>query len=84
MTYKGRVKNGVVVVDPPAKLPEGELVEIVLLESTSQQTGRQDPGKPETPRNLYEELGDIVGSIHDLPSDASEQVDHYLYGSPKR
>ena len=28
MTYRGRVKNGAVVLDPPADLPEGAAVEM--------------------------------------------------------
>jgi hypothetical protein len=35
-------------------------------------------------RNLLERLGDVVGKVDGLPPDASENVDHYLYGAPKK
>lgn len=68
MTYRGRVKNGVIILDPPATLPEGEEV---LVNVTREKT-------------LAEALGDVIGSIKDGPSDASEHHDHYLYGTPKK
>lgn len=34
--------------------------------------------------SLFERLKDVVGSIDDLPEDSSENLDHYLYGHPKR
>lgn len=76
MTYKGRVKNGVIVVDPPAVLPEGTVVEIVRLDGdlVTEETGAR-PAEHKIPRNLYEALGDLVGSFEGLPDDASENVD---------
>ena len=37
MTYRGHVKNGTVVLDPPAELPEGAAVEVnVVPHATSE------------------------------------------------
>ncbi len=72
MTYRGRVKNGIIVLDPPATLPEGEevLVNIVAADL---------PG-----RTWAEVFGDVIGSVKDGPPDSSENHDHYLYGTPKK
>ena len=29
-------------------------------------------------------MKDFVGTVHNLPPDASVNLDHYLYGTPKR
>ncbi len=33
---------------------------------------------------MFEELKPFLGMTSDLPADASTNVDHYLYGAPKR
>ncbi len=71
MVYRGHVKNGVVVLDPEVKLPEG--IEV-----------RVEPATPPPRKTLAEQLGDLVGSVPDLPPDMAEQHDHYLHGAPKR
>jgi hypothetical protein len=78
MAYKGRVKNGVIVVDESASLPEGAEVEILL-------PGQQGPEiVEEAIPTLYEQFKGFVGIIKGLPSDLSENHDHYLYGCPKK
>ena len=72
MTYRGRVKNGVIVLEPPAVLPEGAEVEISALAAD------------ETIPTLAERYRDIIGIVDGLPPDASINHDHYLYGAPKR
>ena len=72
MTYKGRVKDGVVVFDDRVRLPEGAQVEVTL------------PDDSEGIRpSLFERLESVIGRAQGLPPDASENVDHYLYGHPK-
>ena len=34
-------------------------------------------------KTLAEQLGDLIGSVPDLPSDMAEHHDHYLHGAPK-
>lgn len=72
MTYHGQIRNGVIALDREAELPEGARVEVRVVSSDS----------PET--NLRDKLLQHAGRVDDLPEDASEQLDHYLYGVPKR
>ena len=34
MTYRGRIQNGAVVLDPPAELPDGTTVEVSVVTSS--------------------------------------------------
>lgn len=70
MTYRGQVAGGVVVLDKPVSLPEGTLVNVEPL--------------PAQPTTLAERFKDVIGKAAGLPEDAAENVDHYLYGTPKR
>ncbi|MFL5241339.1 MAG: hypothetical protein ACJ8FY_04470 [Gemmataceae bacterium] len=74
MSLTGHVQNGVVVFDTPNPLPDGTAVRVEALEI---------PPKPAT-RSLLDRLGDVVGKAADFPPDASQNVDHYLYGHPKK
>ena len=78
MVYRGRVENGAIRLEDAPVLPEGVEVEVhVLAEPASQE------GEGEIP-SLYERLKDLVGQAEGLPPDASINLDHYLYGLPKR
>ena len=77
MTYKGHVRNGVVVLDPPADLPDGAEVEVNLL--PVQRAASSDDGP-----TIYERLKDVIGKAEGLPPDAALNHDHYLYGLPKK
>jgi len=70
MTYRGRVKNGVVLIEGSAFPPEGSQVEVSLV--------TKDEGLP----TLAERYKDIIGILEGLPPDASVNHDHYLYGAP--
>jgi len=72
MTYRGRVRNGVVVLEPPVDLPEG--VEVEVHPVTAGADGR----------TLYERLKDVVGIAQGLPADLAENHDHYIHGAAKR
>jgi hypothetical protein len=74
MSLTGHVQNGVVVFDAPNGLPDGTAVKVEAIE-TPAKTGR---------RSLLDRLGDVVGKAEGLPADASQNVDHYLYGHPKK
>jgi hypothetical protein len=84
MTYRGHVANGVIVLDPPAQLPEGAEVEVSLAEPPLAEE------KPAASRkSIEEEIAEIVADIPPeawkrLPDDLSDQLDHYIYGTPKR
>ena len=69
MVYRGDVKGGVVVLDAKVDLPEGAEVKV-------------EPLLPPSGKTLAERLGDLIGSVPDLPSDMADQHDHYLHGRP--
>jgi hypothetical protein len=77
MTLNGHVHNGVVILDDPVGLPEGTKVRVEAVEPTAE----QPEGEAAT---LYERLKPVIGQAQGLPEDASLQVDHYLYGHPKK
>ncbi|MCG3197313.1 MAG: hypothetical protein GHCLOJNM_01798 [bacterium] len=64
MTYRGHVENGVVVLDEPAELPEGAVVEVDL--------PRPLPKKPAQAVHLK-----YAGSIEGLPPDYSLNYRQY-------
>jgi len=77
MTYRGHVKNGAVVLDDPVGLPEGAAVAVEVLRSAAEDTNDEGPTWAET-------LASVIGKAENLPPDASENHDYYLYGAPKR
>jgi hypothetical protein len=79
MTYRGKVKNGVVVLSRRASLPEGTTVMVRPLPGKG--AARKRRSRVPT---LYEGLKPFIGMAKGLPPDASLNVDHYLYGAPKR
>jgi len=68
MTYHGHVRNGVVVLEDAAALPEGTQVRVEVAE--------------EIP--LGEALLQFSGIVDDLPPDMAKNHDHYLHGRPKK
>ena len=71
MTYRGRIKNGAVILDGPVSLPDGSEVEVCPVDS-------------ELPPTWAEVFKDITGKAEGLPPDSSVNHDHYLYGAPKK
>ena len=69
MTYRGHVKNGVVVFGEAYSLPEGTAVEVRAAEAPASSTSIRD------------KLLAIAGTVEGLPEDAAENHDHYLYGT---
>ena len=77
MTYKGHVKNGVIVLDDAVDMPEGMQVRVDF----------EAPADHEQPRCLQsfrQRYAEVVGKARGLPEDAAANHDHYLYGAPKR
>lgn len=79
MVYRGRVKNGVVVLDPPGALPEGVEVRVEIVPAES-----EGPLLEEQGQTLGQKLMKYAGRAVGLPEDAAAQHNHYLYGTPKR
>lgn len=76
MTLHGRIENGSIVLNQETVLPEGAAVEVRIIESSTKFTDQEPP-------TLAERLKDFIG-ILELPEDAAENHDHYLYGTPKK
>ena len=72
MTYRGTVRNGVVVFEGDAKPSEGIEVQVAEVSPAP------------SPATIWEKLLELAGSVPDLPPDAARNHDHYLYGTPKR
>jgi len=88
MTHRGHVKNGVVVLDPPADLPEGAEVEVRLVERAAAAAAAAAAtaaaaAAAEGP-TFYEQLQDVIGIAEGLPPDLAENHDHYIHGRPKK
>jgi hypothetical protein len=71
MTLEGTFQNGVVVLDHPQNLVEGQRVHVVVVEREEQQS---------TLAGLLE----LAGTVDDLPADMARNHDHYLHGQPRR
>lgn len=72
MTYRGQIKNGVVVLEGNPPLAEGTEVRVEPVES-----GAQEP-------SLGQKLMKFAGKAKGLPSDMARNHDHYLHGRPKK
>jgi hypothetical protein len=84
MTYRGRVKDGMIVLEDSAQLPEGAQVRVEFepplshsVESDAVESSEQFPA-------LSQRLLKLAGKAKGLPPDAARNHDHYLYGTPKR
>ena len=71
MSYLGRVKNGVIVLEEEAPLAEGTRVRVEPVEAADLPT-------------LAERLKDFIGKAEGLPADLAKNHDHYLHGQPKK
>jgi hypothetical protein len=72
MSVTGTVKNGVIVLPPGTKLPEGAEVRV----ETLQLTGADDP--------LVAAVERLAKPRPHLPKDYALNHGHYLRGEPKR
>ena len=72
MVYRGKVKDGVVVLDKAASLPDGLEVEVRVPDS-------ENDGP-----TLFERLETVIGTVKGLPSDLARNHDHYIHGRLKR
>jgi hypothetical protein len=72
MVFHGHIRNGVVVVDDAAALPDGVEVEIRVIVTAQPLNGSE-------PKSWLR----FSGAVDDLPADASERIDQVLYGRPE-
>ncbi len=76
MTYRDRILNGVVVLDPGVRLHEGMDVRV---EPVPEQGTAEKPSKPQSLQQIAELAVDA-----ELPSDFSTQHAHYTKGLPRK
>ena len=78
MTYRGRVKNGTIVLDDPAALPEGIEVDVSPVDNGGCGKKEQEPKLSQ-----YDRLKDVIGIVSG-PPDLARNLDHYRLGTPKK
>jgi hypothetical protein len=71
MPYKGHVENGIVVLDEPTSLKDGQKVRVELAAADSDTP--EQSGVP-----LATRLAKVIGKARDLPEDWAENHDDYL------
>ena len=71
-------EQSTILLDGPAKLPEGARVEIEV-----KTVNEAAPLESETQPTLLNLLK-LAGIAKDLPADFAAQHDHYIHGTPKR
>ena len=74
MEYQGQIKDGLIVLDDPARLPEGARVTVFVEPEPT-------PEAIAAAEDLFQEMLKLVGPTG-MP-DLSTNIDHYLYGHPK-
>jgi len=72
MSYTGKVKNGVVVLPPEIKLPDGIEVQVTL------------PDPPNGNSTFLDRYKNFIGMATDLPPDLAANLDHYVHGHRKK
>lgn len=79
MTYRGRVRNGVVILEDHAVLAEGTPVHVKPL--TKKTSRKKGGGQFQT---LGQRLMRFAGRAKGLPVDMARNHDHYIHGAPKK
>ena len=75
---RGRVQNGVVVLQARGALREGTEVFVGPIPQTDKK------GKAAKRPTVSRALASLAGKAINLPPDAARNIDHYLYGHTKR
>jgi len=79
MTYRGRVKNGVIVLESDVRLREGMDVRVEPVEE-----GERTAAGSEETNQLREGLLSFSGVVKEGPFDLARNHDHYLHGTPRQ
>ena len=93
MTFTGTIQDDELVFTAPVAIPQGTEVRVksppvtipqgteVRVEAPAAPEG--SPGGEREP-TFAERYAFFIGKVEGLPNDAARNVDHYLYGHPKR
>lgn len=79
---EGIVENGVVRINADDTPPDGTRVSIRIL--PKKRPGKQRASARKKRPVCSPEIMKFAGIIKDMPADASWNLDHYLYGTPKK
>ncbi len=80
MTYRGHVENGVIRLQGSVILPEGAEVRVELAQGKEE----FDPNAPPIEETLRAIVADVPQQEWDrLPADLTDNLDHYIYGTPR-
>jgi hypothetical protein len=79
-TIRVHFDGKVFVPDEPVNVPEGTPAQVIVI--TQIEPPKVTPGR--TPLAELAAILEAMSSETSLPPDASINVDHYLYGTPKR
>lgn len=81
MVYRGHVENGMIRLEESVVLPEGAEVRVELAAPAKDDL---DPNAPSIEDRLRAMVADVPQAEWDrLPADLSDNLDHYIYGTPK-
>lgn len=86
MTYRGRVANGKIVLPADVTLPDGAEVDISVCTPGSHPAAS---GNLCEPTSIEHEIAAIwadipLAELNRLPADLGDNLDHYIYGTPRR
>jgi len=80
MSYRGRVQNGVVVLENPKVFPEGAAVSVQPLHKSKGHRRKLRKASPD----IWTKLLKLAGTAKGLPSDLARNHDHYAHGAPRK
>jgi len=75
MSFTAVVENGTIKLPPGVELADGAKVRVEPLPHA---------GESAAGSCFAEEFREFIGCVSQGPEDAADNLDHYLYGTPKR
>jgi hypothetical protein len=82
MVYRGHVVSGTIQLEPSVVLPEGAEVCVEVAEADEKE---RDPNAPPIEEKLRAIWADVPEEEWNrLPPDLTDNLDHYIYGTPKQ
>jgi antitoxin HicB len=85
LTLEAAEEGGYIVTSPldPELITEAETVEEAFVNASDAARALKQ-SRAKGGLSLYDRLKPVIGAAKDWPPDASINVDHYLYGHPKK
>jgi hypothetical protein len=83
VTFNAHFDGQHICPEEPVALPQNVRLRVTVVESDAATSVADDQPQPNEPLGLFEKIEAKFGLI-DGPPDWSAEIDHYLYGTPKR